>query len=427
MPRTSLPAPSMVLEPMHARRFLLSHQRLLPPQRLAGKAGILELFEHLGCIQYDPIDIVGRNPDLVLQSRIARYRPSLLDRLMHAEHKVYVGWDKMSALVLRDAWPSFARHRALMVKQHGDAETPEMKVAPLILDEIRRRGPLSSRDIDHAGKVDWWWGRPTRVVHASLEILCSMGVVLPHHRERSVRYFDLAERVFPAEILGAPDPHPDDTSYEDWHVLRRVGSLGLAPANGAPEYWWGIMGVKGGEARARVLARLAERGDAVSVGVSTAPKRTFFVRATDVPTLEAAERDSGHPAEAAFLAPLDNVTWDRELLRQVFDFDYCWEIYKPKEKRTYGYYVLPVLYGERFVARAEPKFDKNERVLSIDGWWWESGVRPDDAMAEALRVALAEFAAYLGATEVRLGGSLASSRTLRRVLGIPGKRRAAAH
>ncbi len=85
-----------------------------------------------------------------------------------------------------------------------------------------------------------------------------------------------------------------------------------------------------------------------------------------------------------------------------------------------------MLYGERFVARAEPKFDKNERVLSIDGWWWESGVRPDDAMAEALRVALAEFAAYLGATEVRLGGSLASNRTLRRALGIPAKRRTAA-
>jgi len=426
MPRTWLPAPSMILEPMHARRFLLSHQRLLPPRRLAGKAGILELFEHLGCIQYDPIDIVGRNPDLVLQSRMARYRPSLLDRLMHAEHKVYVGWDKMSALVLRDTWPSFARHRALMGKQHGDPETPEMKVAPLILDEIRRRGPLSSRDIDHAGKVDWWWGRPTRVVHASLEILCSMGVVLPHHRERSVRYFDLAERVFPAEILGAPDPHPDDMSYEDWHVLRRVGSLGLAPANGAPEYWWGIMGVKGGEARAKVLARLAERGDVVPVAVDGVAKRTFFIRASDVPTVEATAAPDARPPEAAFLAPLDNVTWDRELLRQVFDFDYCWEIYKPKEKRSYGYYVLPVLYGERFIARVEPTFDKKAHILSIGGWWWEPGVRQDAGTASALRDALSAFAAYLGADDVHLGDSLASNRTLRRALGIPAKRRTAA-
>jgi len=427
MSKALLPPPSVVLDPSHARRFLLLHQRLLPPRRLAGTSGVLGLFEHIGCIQYDPIDIVGRNPDLVLQSRIRRYRPTLLDRLMHKEHRVYVGWDKMSALVLRETWPLFARHRALMVKQHGAPEAQAMKVAPFILDEIRRRGPLSSLDIEHAEKVDWWWGRPTRLVHASLEILSSMGIVLPHHRVRSVRYFDLAERILPAEILNAPDPHPDQEAYEDWHVLRRIGSLGLSPSNGAPEYWWGIMGVKGVEARAKVLARLAERGEAAAVAVEGVPKRTFFVRAVDVPTLEAAEEADAGPSEASFLAPLDNVTWDRELLRQVFGFDYCWEIYKPKEKRTYGYYVLPVLYGERFVARTEPAFDKKARVLSINGWWWEPGVRPDEAMTGALRAAVLEFAAYLGAAEVRLGGSVASSRTLRRTLGISlGKRAPAA-
>ncbi len=423
MPKALFPSPSMVLDPAQARRFLLLHQRLLPPRRLKGKAGALELFEHLGCIQYDPIDIVGRNPDLVLQARIRRYRPALLDRLMHAEHRVYVGWDKMSALVLRETWPAFVRHRDLMKKQHGGPEAQAMKVAPYILDEIRRRGPLSSVDIEHEEKVDWWWGRQTRLVHASLEILSSMGVVLPHHRVRSVRYFDLAERILPAEILNAPNPHPDDESYEDWHVLRRIGSLGLSPSNGAPEYWWGIMGVKGGEARAKVLTRLAERGDAVAVGVEGVPKRTFFVRAADLPTLEAAADVDSRPREAAFLAPLDNVTWDRELLRQVFDFDYCWEIYKPKEKRTYGYYVLPVLCGERFVARTEPAFDKKERVLSINGWWWEPAVRPDGEMANALRTAVTEFAAYLGAAEVRLGGSLSSNRTLQRTLGIFSRRR----
>ena len=147
MAKASLPAPSIILDPAHARRFLLSHQRLLPPRRLVGKKGVLELFDHLGCIQYDPIDIVGRNPDLVLQSRVRRYRPTVLDGLMHAEHRLYVGWDKMSAIVLRETWPSFVRHRALMAKQHGDPEAQAMKVAPYILDEIRKRGPLSSRDI----------------------------------------------------------------------------------------------------------------------------------------------------------------------------------------------------------------------------------------------------------------------------------------
>ncbi len=423
MAKTVLPAPQLHLDRSHARRFLLAHQQLLPPRQAVGQAGVVDVFRHLGCIQYDPIDIVGRNPDLVLQSRVAHYRPELLDRLLHVEYGALVVWDKMAAIALREDWPSFARHRALMVKQHGSPEKAEMKIAPYVLDEIRRRGPLSSRDIEHDATVDWWWGRKKRLVGASLEVLSAMGVVLTHHRVRSVRFFDLAERILPAEILGADDPHPGDVEYEDWHVLRRIGGLGLAPATGAAEYWWGIMGVKGIAARARVLGRLTERGAAVPVDVDGAPKRRFFVRATDLGTLEAAACESPDPPHAALVAPLDNLTWDRELLRQVFDFDYCWEIYKPKEKREYGYYVLPVLYGDRFVARAEPVFDKQARVLTMAGWWWETGVRPDAAMKAALATCVSDFAAYLGATDVRLGERVAGQRGLKSALGIGVRRR----
>ena len=428
MTKSVLPSPREMLEPSHARRFLLAHQRLLSPRRLEGADGVMDLFRHLGCVQFDPIDIVGRNPDLVLQSRVAGYRSSLLEELMYGERRLYVGWDKMAAIVQSADWPSFTRHRALMVKQHGKPETAEMKLAPFVLGEIRKRGPLSSRDIEHDATVDWWWGRKKRLVGASLEVLSAMGIILVHHRARSIRYFDLAERVLPSKILKAPDPHPADEDYQDWHVVRRIGSLGLAPANGAPEYWWAIMGVKGTAARADVLSRLAERGDVVPVAVDDVPKRLFFLRASDLPTLEAAGEPStapiaavvALPAAAAFIAPLDNVTWDRELLRQVFSFDYCWEIYKPKEKRAYGYYVLPVLYGDRFIARVEPVFDKKARVLTLAGWWWEKGIRPNAAMRDALRTCVAEFVAYLGADRVRLSDTVLEDKRLRSALDVGG-------
>jgi hypothetical protein len=125
-------------------------------------------------------------------------------------------------------------------------------------------------------------------------------------------------------------------------------------------------------------------------------------------------------AAATFIAPLDNLTWDRELLRQVFNFDYCWEIYKPKEKRDYGYYVLPVLYGDRFIARVEPVFDKKVRVLTLAGWWWEKGVRPNAAMRDALRTCVAEFAAYLGADRVCLSDMVAEDKRLRSALDVEG-------
>lgn len=418
MAKTALPAPTITLESAHARRFLLVHQRLLPPRRLAGKEGILDFVRHVGCIQFDPIDIVGRNPDLVLQSRVASYAPAFLDELLYADRRLVDGWDKMSAILLSEDWPCFARHRTLMERQHGDPEKPAMKIAPYVLEEIRRLGPLSSRDIEHAEKVDWWWGRQTRLVRASLETLAAMGIVLTHHRVRSVRYFDLAERLLPPEIRDAADPHPEDEAYEAWHVLRRIGSLGLAPASGAPEYWWAIRGVKGTAARAKVLSRLVERGKILPVAVEGVPKRTFFLRTSDLPTLEAAADPPSAPSEASFLAPLDNVAWDRDLLRQVFGFDYCWEVYKPAAERQYGYYVLPVLLGDRFVARVEPRFDKKARVLTIAGWWWEKGVRPDAGMKAALAAGLRDFAAYLGACDVRLDPKLAQERGLRPALGL---------
>jgi len=171
-----------------------------------------------------------------------------------------------------------------------------------------------------------------------------------------------------------------------------------------------------------VLSRLAERGEVIPVQVEGVAKRLFFVRALEIPTLEAAGQGVAAEPAAAFIAPLDNVAWDRELLRQVFAFDYCLEIYKPKERRDYGYYVLPVLYGDRFIARVEPVFDKKARVLRIAGWWWEKGIRPDVAMKEALGACTREFAAYLGAATVELSGQAAGVRGLKTALALTRRR-----
>jgi hypothetical protein len=100
---------------------------------------------------------------------------------------------------------------------------------------------------------------------------------------------------------------------------------------------------------------------------------------------------------------MDNLMWDRDLLRWVFDFDYVWEVYKPAAKRKYGYYVLPVLYGDRLAARLDPAFDLKTRVLTINHWWWEEGIEPDGAMEGALVECFDQFTRYLSASEVRVG------------------------
>ena len=401
MAKIQLPSPTITVSKTHARRFILAHQRLWPPRKLRGKAGILKFIRHVGCIQFDPINIVGRNPDLVLQSRIDRYRSAMLEELLYTERQLLDGWDKVSSIFLTEDWPYFSRHRELMRERHGDPSNPPMEIAPMVLDAIRERGPLSSIDLKRSDKVDWSWGQQSRLAKASLDVLYAMGEILVHNRVGSRRVFDLTGRLISPSLISTPDPNKTVEEYQAWHVLRRIGGLGLANPN-ASEFWLAMLGVKGDVLRT-TLVRLVERGELVTLAVDGVPNRIFFLRSKDLPTLEIVRTKRAPKARAVLIGALDNFLWDRNMLRWIFDFEYIWEVYKPVTNRKYGYYVLPVLYGDRFVARVDPVYDRKERELTLKNWWWENGVQPDDRMRLALTTCMKEFLRYLGASQIRLG------------------------
>ena len=413
MPDHDLSAATLHLSRADARRFLLAHHRLWPPRGLIGKAGVLDFIRHVGCIQYDPVNLVGQNPDLVLQARVAGYTPVLLAELLYTDRLLLDGFDKVASIYGIGDWPNFARHRDLARAQHGDPTNPPMAIADAVKDALRARGPLCSADLEHNDTIHWWWGVRTRLGRAVLEILYGMGEVGVHHRVGTRRYFDLIERLLPADLLATADPHPAEEAYQDWHIERRVGGLGLANSS-ASQCWQGILDVKT-PARRAALARLAARGIVVPIAVAGISRPPFFIRAADLPLLETLTGQTAPPPAAAFIGPLDNLIWDRDLIRWLFDFDYAWEVYKPAEQRKYGHYVLPVLYGDHFVARVEPIFDRKARVLTLANWWWEANVEPDDALIAALATCLTEFARYLGAVDVQLGDAVAADRVLSRV------------
>jgi uncharacterized protein YcaQ len=411
-----LPSPTITLSKRHARRFLLAHQRLWPPRKLRGKAGILEFIRRVGCIQYDPINVVGRNPDLVLQSRVEKYRPAMLEELLYSDRRLLDGWDKVSSIMPVEDWPYFSRHRRLMRERYGDPSNPPMEIAPMVLEAIRERGPLSSIDLKRGDKVDWSWGRTSRLTKASLDVLYVMGEVLIHHRVGSRRVFDLTERLIPPSLISTPDPNESMKDYQEWHVLRRIGGLGLANPS-ASEFRLGMLGVKG-EVLLATLARLVERGELTVLAVDGIPDRLFFARNMDLPTLEIAQKKRAPKARAVLIGALDNLLWDRNLLKWIFNFEYTWEVYKPVAKRKYGYYVLPVLYGDRFVARVEPIFDRKTNELTLKNWWWEEGVQPDDRMQVALTACMKEFMCYLGASRIQLGKEVSGKADMEWVLNL---------
>jgi uncharacterized protein YcaQ len=385
-----------------ARRLILACQGLYPPRALKGKVGVKKFMTHVRSIQFDPINVVGRNPDLVLQSRVRDFRPRMLDELLYKDRTLVDNWDKMASLSLAEDWPYFARHRARMQDIFGVPSEVVMSLAPVVLDQIKRDGPQSSLDFKHDEKTDWAWG-PTRVSRASLEGLFKMGQLGVHHRVTNRRYFDLIENLLPQDLLETPDPNQSLEEYQTWHMLRRIRSLGLAHPN-AGVHWSGIQGVKSPQRR-QIVDQLVEDGALLAIEIQELPGQVFFLRSEEKTLLNKVQK--GNPVrEAALIAPLDNLLWDRKTLSRIFDFDYRWEVYTPKKKRKYGYYVLPVLYGDNLCARIDPEFDKKTRIFTVRNWWWEDGVKPDQEMNAALQSCLEDFLVYLDAAGIKYSKTL---------------------
>lgn len=400
---------------------MLAHHDLLPPRRLQGKRGVLDYIQHVGCVQFDTVNVVGANADLVLQSRVAGYTPSLLEELLYEERSLIDGWDKQASIHLTSDWPYFGRRRQAMRARYGKDLQPDGKlnIAPEVKAAIRTQGPLSSIDIEHDERVDWSWGASTRTVRAAMEALFRIGELGIHHRVHTRRVFDLIDNLLPIGLLEAEDPYPDDEEYVDWHMIRRIGSLGMAnPKSG--EHWYGLKGTYGGvksKERREALTRLVKRGEILKVVVEGLPGQEFFIRRQDLPALEvAAQVPSGKPG-AALIAPLDNLLWHRDVIEMLFDFYYRWEVYVPAAKRQYGYYVLPVLYGDRLVARLDPEFDRASKRFTVKGWWWEENVDCDDKdMLTALAECLTAFGTYLAAAEIWLGEAVVDKTELKQIL-----------
>jgi uncharacterized protein YcaQ len=382
-----------------ARRFILAHQSLWPPHELEGTGGILDYIHRVGCIQFDPLDIVGRNPELVLQSRISDFQPVMLQGLLYEDRELVDGWDKnMSIYGVRD-WPYFRRRREAARREVEERSGPVTAILDQVRQAIEDRGPSSSIDLDHNQIVDWHWG-PTRLARVALENMWSWGELIVHHKVRTRKVYDFAHRHIPADVLSTSDPNTTEEQYQDWHILRRIGSVGLLWNKSGGDAWLGIHGTKSKE-RTTALTRLLTQGKVVEVRAEGV-EPPLYMRSEDRTALDKTLQSDAPPPHASILAPLDNLLWARELVEQLFGFSYTWEVYKPVAEREYGYYVLPVLYGDRFVARFEPARDKRSGALVVKGWWWEPGVTPSSEMHASLRDCFERFLRYLGAGSIAI-------------------------
>ena len=308
-----------------------------------GARGVLSTVRRLGLLQLDPISVVAPPQHLVLWSRLGRWNAAELDRLLWQQRKL-VEWDAflypvedlplLRALMRRRDRPLDLRIIAWL-EEHAAFRR-------YVLRELRERGPLLSREIEdapgHRREEHRWWGQ--RKMGLMLECLAARGEVAVVGRQGKQRLWDLAERWYP-ETETIPVPK----------ALRLIE-----------------------QKRFRAVGVRLERGR---------------------PLAHPEAQDGPIPERTTFLSPFDRLIHDRDRMEALWGFRYRLEMYVPAAKREYGYYVLPILHGDRIVGRIEPVFDRREKVLRVNGLWWERGEKPVD-----LDEPLASLAGFLGAETV---------------------------
>jgi uncharacterized protein YcaQ len=390
------PQPSLRISADHARRFLVTRHLLAPPRSLpAEPESVLRVVERLGLLQFDPLEVPGaRNHDLVLHNRIGGYRRGWAEEWLYgSDRRLIEVYNKSLNLLPMDELPHYAISWDHAARHYTDGILKEQaEVADAIVDAIRREGPLSTAAFkEHGHAIDWWWA-PTPAARAVAEALFVTGRLGIARREGNRRYYDLIERLVPSKLLARRETEEESHRHRLLSRYRAVGLLGLqAPADviystgKAPE-------------RAAWTAQLIDDGTLLPVAVEGL-RGTRLMLADEEPILDATQDPASVPPAVTFMAPLDPLIWDRRMLRDLFGFDYTWEVYVPAAKRRYGYYVLPLLFGDRLVGRIEPRLERKTGTLRILGVAFEPGFEPTEqphfipALSEALRA----YSAFVGA------------------------------
>jgi uncharacterized protein YcaQ len=389
-----------------ARRLLMGAQGLLAePSRAATPAALLGLVTRMGFVQLDSISYVERAHHLTLFSRLNSYRREHLARLLERDRTLFEHWTH-DASAVPTCWfahwkPRFARAAARIRRNGWWAERmggePD-RVIDVVRGRIAREGPLRSQDFEHApGQSAAWWGwKPQK---AALEYLWHTGELVVARRESFQKVYDLTERVFP-ELHRAPAPA--DEEHVEWACSTALERLVVATPKELAEFWEALevaQAVRWCESAARegrIVPVLVEAHDATQK-----PRPAYAL-----PDWERRLRRLPEPPpRTRLLSPFDPVLRDRARARRLFGFDYRFEAFVPEPARRFGYYVLPVLEGDRLVGRIDPKLERGEGVLKVRRVYWEPGVRVTRQRMKGLEGAAENLARFLGAEMVEWPGN----------------------
>jgi uncharacterized protein YcaQ len=235
------------------------------------------------------------------------------------------------------------------------------------------------------------WSAGNNLTRSALEQMYSSGKLIIHHKNGTRKYYDLAENHIPAKVLNAPEPLPKEFDHQKWRLLRRIGAVGLI-WNRPSDAWLNIWGLDN-KIRDIIFRTLCEDGAITALSVEGF-NDPLYCRSDDIPLIETVLKNPKPKPRCELIAPLDPLLWDRKLIKKLFNFEYSWEIYTPPQKRKFGVYVLPLLFGEQFAGRIEAVCDRKTKTLLVKNIWYEDGIKPSKALQTAADNCLKRFAKF---------------------------------
>ena len=387
-----------------ARRYILGKQGLWPGRRWQGIQGMDQAMRAMEYLQLDPLQIIARSQDIKLHSRVLDTTPGMWEELTYQQRKFFDwgGWlavrpmDELPhwRVVMRRERDSNTRIRS-MAEEHAEAIV-EMR------DILRERGTVSNRDFKMATRTRTESYRGRKDSALALYYLWRTGEVMTHHRENFERVYALTETVAPAHLIC----ESDEAETDRFLIKKDVAFSGLSQVSRTQDSFH--RGVPFSEVKSILTALLAS-GDLIEVRVE-GWKHVHYALGSDAQVLQDVSAGRVPQAwtplatttteEVVFLAPLDQVS-ARGRAKVLFGFDYVWEVYKPEPQRKFGYYTLPILWGDRLVARFDSKLDRTANTFVILGLWLEDeALGNNEAFAEAWACGLARFVAFLGASKL---------------------------
>ncbi len=361
------------------RRYVVAHQRYAARFRRSRPADVEAAIRRLGCVQLDSISTVDRAHRLTLTSRVGAYPRETVSQLL-GQGRIFEYWAHEACLVPIEDYPLFKRRMAHLRNRHwwGREHRHDPKVKRRVLDALREHGPLPTRFFEGGGGGGMWNWKPEKRI---LEDLFAAGEVVVAGRDGFQRLYALPERVIPPEYLDAPAPSEEE--FLRGYALRAVRGRGALTEAGIAEH---CRFRGGGKAMRPVVDALEAEGLVRRVAVADAGPPVV------VPADAVLD---GATVPGVLLCPFDNLLWDRAFVERVFGFRHVIEVYKREHERVYGYYVLPFLYRDRLVGRADLKAERADGILRVRAFHLEPAVRASRALEAALERALDRLARVL--------------------------------